>query len=130
MREAALLTGDRDLAQDIVHDCFERYTSKDRSDVQNPSAYLRRMVINEGTKRLRGRSRETLVGEVPELIAEDTSMLQFYDALSALTPRRRAALVLRYHADLPVTEIATILECSPTTVSSLIRRGLTDLRRA
>jgi DNA-directed RNA polymerase specialized sigma24 family protein len=50
------------------------------------------------------------------------------DALLEVT-RRRAALVLRYYEDLPVGEIARLLDCQPGTVSSLLHRGLADLRK-
>ena len=42
--------------------------------------------------------------------------------------RQRAALVLRFYADLPGNEIATILGCREGTVKSLIHRGLARLR--
>jgi RNA polymerase sigma factor (sigma-70 family) len=51
-------------------------------------------------------------------------------ALALLQPRRRTALVLRYYEDLPIGEIARLLECRPGTVSSLLHRGLADLRKA
>ena len=44
--------------------------------------------------------------------------------------RQRAALVLRFYADLPGNEIATILGCREGTVKSLIHRGLAKLREA
>ena len=51
-------------------------------------------------------------------------------ALGGLPPRQRAVLVLRYFADLPATEVATILDCPPGTVKSSTSRGLERLREA
>lgn len=48
--------------------------------------------------------------------------------LNRLSPRRRAALVLRYYDDLDDAAIAKILECREATVRSLVHRGLIQLR--
>ena len=49
-------------------------------------------------------------------------------ALAAVPPRQRAVLVLRYWEDLPVDEVAALLNCSPGTVKSQSARGLDTLR--
>ena len=48
--------------------------------------------------------------------------------LLRLPKRRRAALVLRFWADLSVEQVAEILDCPIGTVKSLTARGLADLR--
>jgi RNA polymerase sigma factor (sigma-70 family) len=48
--------------------------------------------------------------------------------LRTLTPRRRAAIVLRFYSELSVEEAAEALGCSEGTVKSLTSRGLADLR--
>ena len=53
---------------------------------------------------------------------------ELLDVLATLPERQRAALVLRFYADLPGNEIATILGCREGTVKSLIHRGLARLR--
>ena len=50
-------------------------------------------------------------------------------ALDRLTSRRRAALVLRYYADLPYQDIADALRCPAATARSHVRRGLAELAR-
>jgi RNA polymerase sigma factor (sigma-70 family) len=50
-------------------------------------------------------------------------------ALLGLPVRQRAALVLRYYEDLPETQIADILRCRPSTVRSLVSRGVQALRQ-
>ena len=54
---------------------------------------------------------------------------ELWDALGRLDERRRAAIVLRFYADVPVAEIAEILDCRPVTVRTSIHRGLQQLRR-
>lgn len=51
-------------------------------------------------------------------------------ALSEVPPKQRAAVVLRYCADLPVAEVAVVLRCSEGTVRSQAARGLEALRAA
>jgi DNA-directed RNA polymerase specialized sigma24 family protein len=50
------------------------------------------------------------------------------DLLARLTPRRRAAVVLRFYFDLTVEETADMLGCSTGTVKSLTSRGLEAMR--
>jgi DNA-directed RNA polymerase specialized sigma24 family protein len=50
-------------------------------------------------------------------------------AVALLPHRQRAALVLRYYADLSVAEVAEALECAPGTVKSLTSKGVAGLRR-
>ena len=54
---------------------------------------------------------------------------ELWDALATLPARQRAAVVLRYYADLPVAEIGAALGCRPGTVKSLLHRGLGELRK-
>ena len=55
-------------------------------------------------------------------------LVELADALAALPERQRAAIVLRYYVDLPEAEIAELLGCRPTTVRSLVARGMVALR--
>jgi len=52
---------------------------------------------------------------------------ELFDALAAIPPRQRAALVLRYFLDLPEAEVAAVLGCSLGTVKSSTSRGLKRL---
>jgi RNA polymerase sigma-70 factor (sigma-E family) len=49
-------------------------------------------------------------------------------ALSALPPRQREVLVLRYYSDLSEAQIATALDISPGSVKAHAHRGLNTLR--
>ena len=55
-------------------------------------------------------------------------LVELADALAVLPERQRAAIVLRYYADLPEAEIAELLGCRPTTVRTLVARGMVALR--
>jgi RNA polymerase sigma factor (sigma-70 family) len=64
----------------------------------------------------------------PEIAQEGPELDELWSVLARLPERRRAALVLRYYEDLPVNEIARLLGCRPGTVSSLLHRGLADVK--
>jgi len=129
-RLAHLLTNGSGDADDIVQDAFARIHDRYR-ELRAPDAYLRRAVVNGCNQRFRGRSREStrlrLVagGQAAESRPTD-SML---DAVAGLPARQRAAIVLRYWADLDDDEIADALNARRSTVRSLVHRGLITLRK-
>ena len=54
--------------------------------------------------------------------------LRLKQALATIPKGQRAMLVLRFWADLPVEEVAAIMDCTPGTVKSQTARGLEKLR--
>ena len=101
---------------------------------ENPEAYVRRVMVNIALKARRRRWRdETPTAVLPERPAADQlASVDDRDVLVAairgLPPRQRAAVVLRYFADLDDTAIADALGCSVATVRSQISRALVTLR--
>ncbi|HLI45346.1 MAG TPA: sigma factor-like helix-turn-helix DNA-binding protein [Acidimicrobiales bacterium] len=132
VRLAFVLTGSRELAEDLVQDSFVRlHRHFDR--LETPDRYARQVVVNACRSHFRrsGRERERR----PLLYVVDgegggTSSGELHDLLLRLPYRQRAAIVLRFYADLSENEIAEALECRPGTVGSLIHRGLEHLRGA
>jgi RNA polymerase sigma factor (sigma-70 family) len=61
--------------------------------------------------------------------ADAAQRLVVHQALARVPRRQRAVLVLRFLYDLPVAEVAEVLECSPGTVKSQTSHGLAALRR-
>jgi RNA polymerase sigma-70 factor (sigma-E family) len=130
VRLAWLLVGSRAVAEEVVHDSFlvvhERWSS-----IDEPAAYLRRVVANDAISWRRRHQREgellSLVGEPPP--TGDVAVDHMWDAVERLRPERRAVVVLRYWADLPHAEIAALLGCPVATVRSRLHRALSDLRR-
>ncbi len=129
VRLATLMTGSSETGQDLVQDAFVRLHGA-WSRVHEPRAYLRRAVVNACNSHHRRRGLERRHASREER-APDASLGadELADALNALPYRQRAALVLRFYADLSDTDIAAALRCRPGTVGSLIHRGLEQLRR-
>jgi DNA-directed RNA polymerase specialized sigma24 family protein len=127
VRLAFLLTGDRQIAEEVVHDAFlALHSSWDRTRPASP--FLRTCVVNGCRSWGRRRSlerRRTPPAPAPHGLVVD----EMWDAIARLEPRRRAAIVLRFYVDLPDIEIAGHLGVRRATVRTLVRRALADLRR-
>jgi RNA polymerase sigma-70 factor (sigma-E family) len=133
LRTAYLLTGSRDAAQDLVQDALLKVMRRWRT-VDEPMAYVRRVMVNERTSRWRRLGlRELLTAVVPDRIRPDDAdgivvRDELLTALHRLPARMRAVLVLRYWEDLSEADVAAALGCSLGTVKSQAARGLTRLR--
>jgi RNA polymerase sigma factor (sigma-70 family) len=126
LRVAFVLTGSAPAAEDVVHDVFAKVGPK-IDTLDEPAAYLRVAVVN----RCRSLHRRDVAAPRPDDPANavmDVGLVELRDALIALPIRQRSAIVLRYLCDLPEEEIASNLNCRPSTVRSLVRRGLAELR--
>ena len=138
------LTGSREEAEDLAQETFLRVwrsASRYRGDGRF-RAWLLRIAANLARSRAR---RRALVSWLPWRAEadrrpdpapdplDDLAARQRRDrvqaALARLPARQREALVLRRFHDLPVREIATVLEISEGAVESLITRALRALRR-
>ena len=137
LRFAVMLTGGRHSAEDLVQTVFTRvYRKWSRiSEVDQPAAYLRRMVLNEflSWRRLLKHG-ELPIAEPRDIPTdEDIGARQaqrdaMWRLLAGLPRRQRAVLVLRYYEDLPDDEIGELLGVTASTVRSNASRALAALR--
>jgi RNA polymerase sigma-70 factor (sigma-E family) len=128
VRLATLLSGSADAAPDLVQDCFVRLHGR-WTAVHDPLPYVRRSIVNACASHHRRLARGRRLPP-PESRELELGADELDDALAKLPDRQRAAIVLRYYSDLPEGDIARALRCRPSTVRSLIHRGLADLRKA
>jgi RNA polymerase sigma-70 factor (sigma-E family) len=142
LRSAYLMIGDRGEAEDLVQECLLRLARKwpRVRSMEHPGAYARRVLFNlildGGGGRAKRRTELSAIqtadghaGAQETTVALETRV-ELLQALGELPARQRAVLVLRYFADLPETEVATILDCPRGTVKSSSSRGLERLREA
>jgi RNA polymerase sigma-70 factor (sigma-E family) len=134
-RTAFLLTGDHQLAEDLVQTALTRTVPHWRRVVAggDPEAYVRQVMVNERTAWWRRRRYDVIatVRELPSPVDEadrTTERVALLAALARLAPRQRAVIVLRFYEDLSVEQTAHALGCSPGTVKSTTSDALARLR--
>ncbi len=127
VRLATLMCGRVEVARDIVQDAFVRLHVK-WAGVDQPKAYLRRSVVNGCRSRARWERlrRGRVARNVPTTHQQPEEL---NDVLALLTPRQRAAIVLRFYEQRNEAEIADLIGCRPGTVGSLISRGLATMKQ-
>lgn len=122
-------------AEDVVQEAFYRlYAARRTRRIDDVVPYLNRIVVNEVRSRQRrtalaNRTRMHLVTAPPasEQVERDESVAELLAALDGIAPRQREALVLRYWLDLPLAEIADVMQVRLGTAKSLISRGIARL---
>ena len=135
LRLAYVLTGNATDAEDVVQDALSRALPRWSriSTVEDPNAYVRRMVVNAHVSRWRKvRRREVPVEVVRDrpvptgVAAEDRDRL--WRACRALPPDQRTAVVLRFYEDLDYAEIAALTGVREGSVRSRVSRGIAAMR--
>src|SRR5438874_13457441 len=131
-----VLTGDPRLAEEIVQDdlvrAFERWEYI--SGREYPSAYLRRMIVNDylSVRRRLWRVVPFDPGEHAAAVADHAGEHAERDAILAelakLPRKQRAVIALRYYGGLSDAEIADALGCTTGTVRGYASRALATLR--
>ena len=135
LRLAYVLTGNRADAEDVVQDALSRALPRWSriSRVDDPDAYVRRMVVNAHTSWWRRfRRRESPVEEVRSTATASAPDLGEHDrvwrACLALPEAQRTAVVLRYYEQLEYAEIAELTGVREGSVRSRVSRGLAALK--
>ncbi|WP_067481492.1 SigE family RNA polymerase sigma factor [Actinomadura hibisca] len=133
LRTAYLLCRDWATAEDLVQTALTKAWLAWRRIGADPDPYVYRILVNTHASWWRRRWRaEVPTGQLPDRPAPAAAGAEhrevLWEALARLGRRERAAVVLRYFADLEHAAIAEILGCSPVTVRSQISRALAKLR--
>jgi RNA polymerase sigma-70 factor (ECF subfamily) len=137
VRAAYLITRDLATAQEVVQEAFLRvYERIDQFDAQRPFApWFFRIVTNDAIKAAK-RGRRTVSLEQPgndgevslwDILADERPdpaqqvtagqlRAEIWKALDQLSPKQRAAVVLRYYLDMGEAEMTIKLNISPGTV--------------
>jgi len=132
-RAAFLIVHDAAAAEDIAQEAFlAAIRALDRFDRRRPfGPWLHRIVVNRAIDFSRARTlRREVAGPVEAEAPPDRSLVwsdQVVQALGALDPDQRAAVVLRYLLEYTPGEIASLLELPRGTVNSRLRRALDRL---
>ncbi len=118
-----------DLAQETLVRVWEHWSEVRHAD--SPDAWAFRVAFNLSTSVLR---RRVLERRFPVPAAADApgpdaaDQIAVRQALQLLPTRQRAAIILRYFADLSVDDTAAAMGCAPGTVKALTSQGIANLR--
>lgn len=127
------MTGNWHDAEEIVQDALARAYVR-WPGIEQPDAYVRRIVVNHCRRRFRLLRREALLAEPPDVPAAGAGVeaviarRALVAALASLPGRQRAVVVLRYCLDWPEADVAAALGCSAGTVKSQASKALARLR--
>ena len=129
-----LVTRDRHEAEEVVQDAFlSLYERWDRlSEVDDLRAYLYRTAFNGWNKRYRKAVRAVRMTLLPKAEADDFEAVEARtvvdEALSHLSPRQRAALVLTELLDLSSEEAGEVLGIKSVTARVLASQARAAMR--
>jgi RNA polymerase sigma-70 factor (sigma-E family) len=142
VRYATVVTWDPHLAEDITQNVLVRAHARwpRISRMDAPEHYVKRMVVNEFLSWRRRRaaqavslsveSLEGLLPMPPDEIAQRDDRDAMLRLIATLPPRQRAVIALRFYEDLPVEQIAEMLDCRTVTVRTHLARALATLQQA
>jgi RNA polymerase sigma-70 factor (ECF subfamily) len=134
---AFALSGSRWLAEDLAQEAFlAAHRNWPRiSTYDQPGAWVRRVVANLSVSAFRRRVVEAKAlvsmarsdrSPLSELPSDDA---EFWDAVRSLPRRQSQVVALHYLEDLPVAEVAAILDMAPGTVKKHLFDGRRELAR-
>jgi RNA polymerase sigma-70 factor, ECF subfamily len=106
------------VADDAVAEAFARVMERG-SSVREPKSYLYRVAFRIASAELRRRSPEL----EDHVVTDPEPLVDLLAAMRALTPAQRAAVYLHYRADMPVREIARLLDTTAAAVRVNLTRG-------
>ncbi|MDP9094516.1 MAG: SigE family RNA polymerase sigma factor [Actinomycetota bacterium] len=137
LRFTTAMCADPWLAEDVVQEVLVRVHAR-WSHIEEfgaPEAYVRRALVNEYLSWRRKWARIVPYAVLPErervssdAAEQQATRSQLASELAALPARQRAALVMRYYADMSDDEIASDFGCRAVSVRGYISRGLAALR--
>jgi len=138
IRLAALLVSDAEMAEEIVQDAFVAMHGAWRrlGDCERALPYLQHAVVRRSRARCAGRpgqgTCQPAAGSRAAAAQRATAAQPDpgLAAIRALPAREREALVLRYYAGMPGTQIAAVMGIGPRTVDSYLASGVPALQAA
>lgn len=125
-RALVLFAGDREVARDAVSEAFAQ-ALRGRERLRDPQAWVWRAAFRIAAGELKEARLRS--GALPEEAYEMTEpLIDMVRALSELSPKQRASVVLHHYAGYPAREVARIIGSTPTAVTVHLAVGRRRLR--
>jgi len=125
-RALVLFCGDREIASDAVSEAFAQAIARG-PEIENVDRWVWRSAFNLARGDLKRRGRHA--PDLPDLPAEvPTETVDLVRALSTLTPKQRASIVLHHYAGYSTKETAEIIGSTSGAVGMHLDRGRKRLR--
>lgn len=124
-----LVFGSVDTAAECADEAFARAVNNWSrvQTMESPGGWVMRVALNLGRRSVRRSALEQrLLRRSPPPLNAPGPVYEVWDSVRKLPVRQRTAVVLRYIADLPEAEIASVMGVSRGTVASTLH----DARRA
>ena len=132
VRTLAVAMGSRSGAEEAAQEGFALALGRWRrvSTMSRPAAWVYVVALRAGWRALpvsqeMGGAEAAFTSGVEEAVVD---RIVVADALAKLTSRQRLAVVLRFRADMTVSEIADAMGCAPGTVKATLHQALAKLK--
>ena len=127
-RTVYLILYDREHAEDIAQDAFiQLYIHWQKvSRYESPHAWVRRVAIRLATRAARRERQGKLLARIDAVQSTEESRggdVDLLRATASLPAQQRAAIVLFYYEDRPVSEVAEMLGCSESAAKVTLHRA-------
>ncbi len=134
LRYVSRVTGDAALAEDVVQDTLIAVVRKiawlSDPSLFRPWAY--RIASREAFRALKKRKQYVEIPDDVESVDVPNDPWQrerLIASIDKLTPAARAVITLHYLEEMPLSEVAAVLDLAPGTVKSRLAYGLAQLRK-
>jgi RNA polymerase sigma-70 factor (ECF subfamily) len=133
-RTAYLYVGNREDALDVVQEtAYKAFLAVGQLNNEKYFlTWLTKILIRSAYDTLRKKKRELPSEEIVEVIPESREKndehMDLVSALSDIKEDYRNAIILFYYQDLPIKEVATIMEVPENTVKTYLMRGKKQLK--
>jgi len=130
LRTTYLILHDRGRAEEVTQDAFLRLCERWRgvARIDQPTAWVRRVATRAAVRQAKTRRLRFSAAPVDDPGRWDALPdVDLARAVASLPPQQRAAVALYYLDDLPVDEVARVLEVSSSTVKQHLHRARTRL---
>jgi RNA polymerase sigma-70 factor (sigma-E family) len=134
VRSLTLALGDHDAAEDAAQEGFSRAHVRWAAvaAMDRPATWVYVVAVRYEGRRLRRHKRSDIPQGGPLSGPDEATAVAdravVFGLLAQLTSRQRRAVLLRYHADLTLDQIADALGCSVGTVKATLHQAVQRLR--